>query len=261
MMAAVRAPLNRQAKDESKLGEFLVRLGLIDKAELRAMLALQSELRAAHKGGIGSRVRGMVAQRFRLGRLLIESGVIDEATLAEALARSHCTGRRLGESLVEAGVISAPVLERFLVRQRRLSNVAVASAALSVFVPSAAGAGDTAHISVVATVLARASIESQSLPTEVAITEQDIQRGYLDLEPVEIGVRSNNPGGVRVGFVAASVQLSAVDVEGGGNTVFLAQNGRGLQRQEVSVRLRLKLAPGAVPGIVAYPVSVFLTPA
>ena len=261
MMAVVRGLLYRQGKRDSRLGEFLVRIGLIDKAELRAMLALQSELRAAHKGGIGARVRGMVAQRFRLGRLLVESGVIDEATLNDALAHSQRTGRRLGESLVEAGAISTPVLERFLARQRRLTNVAVASAALSALTPAPASAGDTAHIQVVATVLARASIESQSLPTDVAITQQDIERGYVDLESVEIGVRSNNPNGVRVGFVAASAQLSTVDVEGGGSTVFLAQNGRGLQRQKVSVRLRLRLAPSAVPGTIAYPVSVFLAPA
>ncbi len=260
MIAVVRGFLNGQGKDGSRLGEFLVRIGLIDKAELRAMLALQSELRAAHKGGIGSRVRGMVAQRFRLGRLLVESGVIDEATLNEALARSQRTGRRLGEALVEVGAISTPVLERFLVRQRRLTNVAVASAALSTLAPAPASAGDTAHIQVVATVLARASIESQSLPSDVAITQQDIERGYVDLAPVEIGVRSNSPTGVRVGFAAASAHLSTVDVEGGGSTVFLAQNGRGLQRQKVSVRLRLRLAPSAVPGTISYPVSVFLTP-
>jgi hypothetical protein len=257
----VRGLLDRRAKRESRLGEFLVRMGLIDAGELRAMLALQAELRAANKGGIGNRVRGMVAQRFRLGQLLVDSGVIDEATLNEALARSRRTGRRLGESLVEAGVISTAVLERFLARQRRLTKVAVASAALSALVPAPAAAGDTAHISIVATVLARASIESQQLPNEVTITEQDVERGYVDLEPVEIGVRSNHPSGVRVGFVAASAKLSAVDVQGGGSTVFLAQAGRGLQHQKFSVRLRLKLAPGAAAGSIAYPVSVFLTPA
>lgn len=249
--------LNRQVKQDVRLGEFLVRMGLIDGGELRAMLSIQAELRAAHRGS----VRGLVAQRFRLGRLLVDSGVIDEATLADALARSRQTGRRLGESLVEAGAISTDVLERFLVRQRRLTKVALASLALSTLNPAPAAAGETTHLNVVATVLARASIESQRLPREVAVTQQDIERGYVELDPVEIGVQSNHPSGVRVGFAANSARLSAVDVEGGGSTLLVPQQGRGLQRQKVSVRLRLKLAPGALPGSIAFPVSIFLTPA
>ena len=249
----VRGILNRQAERDSRLGELLVRLGLIDDAELRAMRSLQAELSVVH----GT----LFAPRVPLGRLLVESGVIDEAALSDALARSRRTGRRLGESLVEAGAISRHVLERFLVRQRRLTKVAVASAALSALAPAPASAGDTTQLNIVATVLARASIESQRLPRDVALTQLDIERGYVDLEPVEIGVRSNHPSGVRLGFTANSAQLSAVDVEGGGSSLLLVQQARGLQRQTVWVRLRLKLAPGAVPGNIAFPVSVSLTPA
>ena len=250
------ALLNRQSRTEARLGELLVSMGLIDRAELRAMLSLQAELRAA-----GGGIRVLAGHRFRLGRLLVDSGVIDEATLNEALARSRRTGRRLGESLVEAGVLSRQVLERALARQRRLTQVAIASAALSSLAPAPAAAGDTAHVSIVATVLARAAIESQRLPRDVAITAQDIERGYVDLDPVEIGVQSNHPSGVRLGFAANSAQLASVDVDGGGSMLVLAQHARGLQRQKVSVRLRLRLAPGAVPGTIAFPVSVYLTPA
>jgi hypothetical protein len=253
----VRGLLQRRSKDDSRLGEFLVRMGLIDEAELRAMLSLQAELRAANGGGI----RALVAHRFRLGRLLVDSGVIDETTLNEALARSRRTGRRLGESLVDAGALSTQALERVLARQRRLTRVAIASAALSTLNPAPAAAGDAAQVNVVATVLARASIESNRLPRDVAVTEQDIERGYVELEAVEIGVQSNHPNGVMVGFVATSAQLSSVDVEGGGSALRLAQPAPGLQRQRVSVRLRLRLAPSAVPGTIAFPVSVYLTPA
>jgi hypothetical protein len=116
-------------------------------------------------------------------------------------------------------------------------------------------------LNVVATVLTRASIEFQQLPHDVTVTAQDVARGYVDLEPVEIGVQSNNPAGVRLRFVATSAQFIAVNLEGGGATLLLVQPGRGLQRQKVSVRLRLNLAPSAVPGTIAYPVSVFLVPA
>ena len=249
----VRAILKRHAERDSRLGELLVRLGLIDDAELRAMRSLQAELTGVHAS--------FFAQRFPLGRLLVDSGVIDEAALNDALAHSRRTGRRLGESLVEAGAISRHVLERFLVRQRRLTKVAVASAALSALAPVPASAADTTQLNIVATVLARASIESQRLPRDVAVTQQDIERGYVDLGPVEIGVRSNHPNGVRLGFTANSAQLSAVDIDGGGSSLLLVQQARGLQRRTISVRLRLKLAPGVVPGNIAFPVSVFLAPA
>ena len=214
---------------DCRLGELLVRMGVIDELELRAMLSMQAELRAHHR----SAVPGLVDKRFRLGTLLVESGVIEPHVLDDVLAR----------------------------RQRMLTNAALASAALSTLSPAPATAGDTAHVHVVATVVTRASIESHQLPRDVAISAQDVERGYVDLDPVEIGVQSNNPAGVTLGFLAGSAQLSAVALEGGGATLFLAQPARGLQRQRVSVRLRLKLAPGAAPGSIAYPVSVFLTPA
>lgn len=198
-------------------------MGLIDEAELRAMLSLQAELRAA-----GGGIRARAGHRFRLGRLLVDSGVIDEATLNEALARSRRTGRRLGESLVEAGVLSRQALESALARQRRLTKIAIASAALSSLTPAPAAAGDTTDVGIVATVLARAAIESQQLPRDVAITARDIERGYVELDPVEIGVQSNHPSGVRLGFTANSAQLSAVDVEGGGSMLLIAQQARGL---------------------------------
>jgi hypothetical protein len=233
-------------------------MGVIDAAELRAMQSLQAELRAAH----GARMSEILRQRFRLGRLLVDSGVIDEATLQAALASSRRSGRKLGEALVEAGAISAEVLQRFLDRQRRLTTVALAGAALSTIAPLPAAAGDRATVQVAATVLARASIDSQRLPREVAVSAADIERGYVDLqEPVEIGVQSNHPGGVVVSFVANSARLAQVQVQGAGPSVFVGQRDRGLQRRTLSVKLRLKLAPDAVPGNIAFPVSVFIAPA
>jgi hypothetical protein len=213
---------------DCRLGELLVGMGLIDEGELRAMLSLQAELRAHHR----SRLPGMIDKRFRLGTLLVESGVIDEQVLNDVLAR----------------------------QKRMLAQAALVSAALSAVTPAAA-AGDMTHLNIVATVLTRASIESQELPRDVTISEQDVERGYVDLDPIAIGVQSNHAAGVRLWFVATSARFTSVDVEGGGATLFLVQQGRGLQRQKVSVRLRLRLAPGAAPGTIAYPVSVSLTPA
>ena len=109
--------------------------------------------------------------------------------------------------------------------------------------------------------MVRVSIEWERLPRELVVKPQDIERGYVEVDAVGIGVRSNNPAGVRIRFVARSAHLSDVDVEGRGPAIFVPQVGRGLQRQSIGVRLKLKLAPGAVPGTIAYPVSVSVTPA
>ena len=219
--------MHKQAKD-CRLGELLVGMRLIDETELRAMLSLQAQLRAHHP----SCLPGILDKRFRLGALLVASGIIEEQVLEDAMAR----------------------------RNRMLAQAALASAALSAVMP-AATAGGTTHVSVVATVLTRASIESAELPSDVTIRQQDLERGYIDLDPVVIGVQSNHPAGVRLRFEATSAQFATVHVEGGGPTLFLLQPGRGLQRQRVSVRLRLMLAPGAAPGTIASPLSVVLAPA
>ena len=237
-------------QSDARLGEQLVRMGVIDATELRAMLSIQSELRAAH----GRAVLDPLHRRFRLGRLLVESGIIDEATLNHALAQCRKNGRRLGEELVQEGAISNEVLQRSLERQRRLMAIALSSVALSS--PMDTRAADTARIQVVASVAPRASIESQQLPSEVVVSAEDAARGFVDV-PVEIGVRSNHA--VMLGFSANSRELSGVEVRSGATHV--AQRERGMRSQSLSFQLRLRLAPGTQPGRIAFPVSVSLTPA
>lgn len=237
-------------QSDARLGEQLVRMGVIDAAELRAMLSIQSELRATHDRA----VLEALSERFRLGRLLVESGVIDEATLTRALAQSQRSGRRLGEALVEAGTISGEVLQRFLERQRRLMAIALSSVALSA--SPATKAADTASIHVVASVAASASIESQRLPTEVVVSAEDVALGFVDV-PVQIGVRSNHA--VMLDFSTSSRDIARVDVASG--STYIAQRERGMRSKSVSFQLRLRLTPGARPGRIAFPVSVSLTPA
>lgn len=68
---------------DSRLGELLVRMGLIDELELRGMLALQAELRAHHR----RRLSRTVDKRFRLGVLLVQSGVIEKGVVEALVAR------------------------------------------------------------------------------------------------------------------------------------------------------------------------------
>lgn len=220
----------------------LVRLGLIDASDLRAVLAPQAD--------------------FRLGRLLVDCGAVDESALQRALEHSRKTGHRLGESLVEAGLASAELVDAMLARQRRLTRLALVVSALSALSPAPAVAGDTVRVQVVATVLARASLDTRRMPQEVTVSADDVARGYVEPPaPVEIAVQTNHPNGVLVRFAGNGAQIAAVEVDGAGTVVRVAAEGRGMQKRELRVRLRLHLAPGTVAGKIAFPVSVSMTPA
>jgi len=58
-----------------------------------------------------------MAERLKLGELLVETGLITEESLQAALARQRSDGRRLGELLVEDGVVSESKVTQVLSQQ------------------------------------------------------------------------------------------------------------------------------------------------
>jgi hypothetical protein len=135
--------------------------------------------------------------------------------------------------------------------------------------PVPAGGTDRPIVAIQATVLARALLDSQRFPQTVVISEEDVARGYHDvLEPVLVDFRSNHPDGVVLGFVLTSLSVTSVEAqafEGGvpvasGENVFVPQRERGFRARSVALKLRLKLAPDAAPGAIAFPVAVSLAP-
>ena len=69
-------------------------------------------------------------QRSRLGRLLIERGVITEAQLQQAIARQSATGGRLGEVLVELQFATQRQIDSVLRKQQNIRLVASVFAVL-----------------------------------------------------------------------------------------------------------------------------------
>lgn len=259
--AVTRVQLERalaeQARSGELLGEILVRQGAITAAERQGALALQGNM--SHP----------LQQRSRLGRMLVEAGVIDETTLEDAIRRQRATGKRLGETLVESGAITPEVLSGFLARQKRLRALAFAAAALGVSAPPAALAGSHS-IRVQATVVHHASISAFRAPQQVNVTAEDVARGYVELaQPVEVEISTNNPGGVMLGFNVNSPQVAGARFEGedlqlsvaaGAAVVLVPKTGVGLRSQTLRLRTRLMLAPGAEPGVIAWPVALFIAP-
>jgi hypothetical protein len=183
------AALGRQAQHNGKLGALLVELGLIEEAELYAVLTLQSSLHQAaaedvilflrarlgdillgaaaitehqllrallqqersgeplgeilvRQGAISVAVRegalgfqrtlsSPFRERFRLGRMLLEAGIVDAVTLEAAIRRQRGARVKLGDALLEMGAVTQDVLEAHLKRQRRLLAALAAGMAVA----------------------------------------------------------------------------------------------------------------------------------
>ena len=106
----------RQAQHNGKLGALLVDIGLIEEAELYAVLALQSSLHQAAAEDV------ILFLRARLGDILLGAAAITEHQLLRALLQQERSGEPLGEILVRQGAISLAVREGALGFQRTLSS-------------------------------------------------------------------------------------------------------------------------------------------
>jgi hypothetical protein len=114
--ARLDAALARQVQHNGKLGALLVELGLIEEAELYAVLALQSSLHQAAAEDV------ILFLRARLGDILLSAAAITEHQLLRALLQQERSGERLGEILLRQGAISLAVREGALGFQRTLSS-------------------------------------------------------------------------------------------------------------------------------------------
>lgn len=326
---AIECGLARQKLENRKLGELIVELGMLDRADLDAVLAIQNDLRTGHAEDlaavVGSRLGAILlasncvskmqldralekledsdehlgelllregalseaqlngalvfqaqmharrSDRFKLGRMLVESGAISVQALLQAIERQKLSGKRLGETLLEMGAVSKTALGAGLSRQRRL--IAAAMAAIAIVVggglPEDAAAATT-RLQVSARVLSHISFRSMKTPDQLAISAADIARGYVDLEaPVEMEVQTNTTGGIMLGVSLNSPAFTGAVVNGPSGTthitpgapgMFIAGNGQGMRTEMVSLRMRIELARDATPGVILMPVSLLVSP-
>jgi mannitol/fructose-specific phosphotransferase system IIA component len=114
----LRALLQQEVTGEP-LGEILVRQGAISVAVREGALGFQRTLASP------------LRDRFRLGRMLLEAGVVDPVTLEAAIRRQRGARVKLGDALLEMGAVTQEVLEAFLRRQRRLLATLAAGMAVA----------------------------------------------------------------------------------------------------------------------------------
>ncbi|RYE91005.1 MAG: DUF4388 domain-containing protein, partial [Myxococcales bacterium] len=84
------------------------------------------------------------ADEFRMGRYLLEEGILDRDALGQGLEGSRASGRRLGDELIARGLITRDQLEAALTRQSSelIYEVLRWTGARYVFVRGAASGGD-----------------------------------------------------------------------------------------------------------------------
>lgn len=111
--------LLQQERSGEPLGEILVRHGAISLAVREGALGFQRTLSSP------------LRERFKLGRMLLEAGIVDPVTLEAAIRRQRGARVKLGDTLLEMGAITQEVLETFLKRQRRLLAALAAGMALA----------------------------------------------------------------------------------------------------------------------------------
>jgi hypothetical protein len=128
----------------------------------------------------------------------------------------------------------------------------------------------SAELRVSATVIARSIAELQAAPESLEITAEDVRRGWVDArQPSRLRIRSNDRNGYRLAFRVVGAPVSAIRVDGLGDTDMLGiRDGEGsLTRPHpgqfdttVDLTLRFMLDDQAVPGVYPWPLSIQASP-
>jgi hypothetical protein len=134
---------------------------------------------------------------------------------------------------------------------------------------TSAGARDThSDFSVSVTVRAVANIDIQSAPAALYVSAEDLRRGYIDvMQPTRAIVRSNSASGFALDVMTVAPLLSSMEIEGLNSDLALpAEGGTIVQRWQkpqtvdLSLKFRLELVPGLVPGNYPWPLRLAVRP-
>lgn len=105
--------LEEQTRTNELLGEVLVRMGVIDHADLNAALAVQGDLSSLKEA-----IHAAAGVRQLLGNLLIQARRITHEELEIALREQKRTGEKLGAVLVRLGMLTVRELDAVLAFQQ-----------------------------------------------------------------------------------------------------------------------------------------------
>jgi hypothetical protein len=251
-----------------KLGEVLVRRGLITERELEAILEFQH-----HQCG-----ESPASARLRLGEILVATGQITRGQLDAALIRRKETEKKLGDLLVEAGAVQPHQVARGLKLQEKLVTAAIlavlsfAAVGSTKEFPAGGFPSNTDHavVRVSATVAPRATVKVIYQLPAVVITDADIGRGYVDVPSASrIEVRNNSRAGYLLIFteIGGAVPIfDQVHLKGSGLEIQIGPNGGWIPqpyvRDTVTMELsyRFILSKNIRPGTYDWPLYLSARP-
>jgi hypothetical protein len=256
--------LSEQRRTGEKLGEILVRRGVLTKGQLDTVLMFQK----CQAGEAPSSVR------FRLGEILVATGRITREQLDDVLTRQKLTKKNIGDLLVESGAVEPHHLARGLRLQEKLVTAALVAALSMAEVAGAQEIGrvsgppatESARIRVTATVASRATLRVLQQVKTLVVTPEDVARGYVDAPAASrIEVRNNNRGGCLLVFEGAAgtyVPFSKVSVRGLGREVEIGPGGGFVPHPyapapvTAELSYRFSLSRDARPGTYPWPIQV-----
>lgn len=257
--------LSEQLKSDEKLGEVLVRIGLITAGELDAVLAFQR-----HQGG-----EEPASARLKLGEILVAANHITRKQLEDALTRQRISKKRIGEVLVEAGYAEPHHIEYALKLQQKLITAALVAAlslaSLHDEAEAAESAGSAARFTVTATVQARTYLSVIHQSHELIVTNADIHLGYVDVRGASVvEIKNNSPSGYFIVFEGMGGPLNPfkeVHVQGMGRDVQIDFSGGMVSQPDtgrvpitMELSYRFALSNNARPGTYAWPLSIAVIP-
>lgn len=125
-----------------------------------------------------------------------------------------------------------------------------------------------AHFTVGARVLPVTTVRVRSAPTELAISAQDVGRGYVEVvEPTRLEVSNNSPQGYVLLILPRTRMFSSLTVHGMGGEVTLGTDGGAIvaRRQTGStipleLTFRFDLVPSLAAGSYPWPVQLAVQP-
>lgn len=137
--------------------------------------------------------------------------------------------------------------------------------ALLATIPVAASAGDVrAVFAVSASVPARASLEAVVQPPVLAVSDEDVARGYVDVAAV-YRVSNNDPAGYLLRLAPRAGLTSSIEVTGLASPVVMGQDvvevaePAALQARDLNLQFRFVLDPAVPAGVYPVPVQVSVT--
>jgi hypothetical protein len=258
--------LQEQKQTGEKLGEVLVRHGLINSNEINAVLAFQQN----------QEIEGQKPGLLRLGEILVATNQISRDQLNIALAKQKLSRKNIGDILIEEGYIHSQQLFYGLNLQKKLLTSALV-AVLSLAPLSAVQAAEPVHqdassvsskTKIAEEIQRHTALKVVHQTSELVITQADIIRGYIDIPAgANIEIQNNNLGGYMIFFMGIGTPFKEVLVKGLGGEVKINSNGGWIAqpyngRDPVMAELsyRFILSENAKPGTYAWPLTISVSP-